>query len=70
MNRIRPLEREIFEDVSIYRLVLGEDFHRLFVKQAQLALKTANASSPEDWRKSGDEWTRLREEVGLGEEQV
>ena len=54
MNRIRPLEREIFEDVSIHRLVLGEDFHRLFVKQAQLALKTANAASPEDWRKSGD----------------
>jgi hypothetical protein len=70
MNRIRPLEREIFEDVSIHRLVLGEDFHRLFVKQAQLALKTANAASPEDWRKSGDEWTRLREEVGLGEEHV
>jgi hypothetical protein len=35
MNRIRPLEREIFEDLSIHRLVLGEDFHKLFVKQAQ-----------------------------------
>jgi|AntDryMetagUQ889_1029465.scaffolds.fasta_scaffold01260_8 hypothetical protein len=33
MNRIRPLEREIFEDVSIHRLVLGENFHRLFMKQ-------------------------------------
>lgn len=38
--------------------------------QAQLAFKTANAASPEDWCKSGDEWTRLREEVGLEKEDV
>ena len=56
--------------MSITVKLQGEDFHRLFVKQAQLALKTANAASPEDWRKSGDEWTRLREEVGLEKEHV
>jgi hypothetical protein len=69
-DRIRPLEREIFEDVSVHRLVLGGFSQTFREASPKLALKTANAASPEDWRKSGDEWTRLREEVGLGEEPV
>jgi hypothetical protein len=68
-NEIVPLT-EIFEDIEIHRLVLGEDFHRLFSKQAQLALKVANVSrvSPEDWRKGGEEWVRLRQEIRLAAE--
>lgn len=68
-NEIVPLT-EIFEDIEIHRLVLGEDFHRLFSKQAQFALKVANVSrsSPEDWRKGVEEWARLRQEVGLAAE--
>src|SRR5918992_5048596 len=54
-NEIVPLT-EIFEDVSIHRLVLGEDFYRLFSKQAEFALKAANLSSSEDWRETGEEW--------------
>lgn len=63
-NEIVPLT-EIFEDVEIHRLVLGEDFHSLFSKQAQLALRIANVSrsSPEDWRKGAEEWGRLRQEI-------
>lgn len=66
-NEIVPLT-EIFEDVIIHRLVLGEDFHGLFLKQAKLALKAARASSSEDWHKSGEEWTQLREEMRIAAE--
>ena len=66
-NEIVPLT-EIFEDLEIHRLVLGEDFHRLFLKQAQVALKVANMRSPDHWTKGADEWTRLREEIRLAAE--
>jgi hypothetical protein len=66
-NEIVPLT-EIFEDVSIHRLVLGEDFYRLFSKQAEFALKAANLSSSEDWRETGEEWAALREEIRLAAE--
>ena len=66
-NEIVPLT-EIFEDVSIHRLVLGEDFYTLFSKQAEFALKAANLSSSEDWRETGEEWAALREEIRLAAE--
>jgi hypothetical protein len=68
-SEIVPLT-EIFEDIEIHRLVLGEDFHRLFSEQAQLALKIANVSrsSPEEWRNGIEEWTRLRQEIRLAAE--
>lgn len=66
-NEIVPLT-EIFEDLVVHRLVLGDDFYGLFLNQAELALKVANVRSPEDWAKSGDEWTRLREEIRLAAE--
>jgi len=68
-NEIVPLT-EIFEDLEIHRLVLGEDFYRLFSKQARLALRAANARSPEDWAESGEEWDRLREEIRSAVEAV
>jgi hypothetical protein len=61
-NEIIPLT-EIFEDLEIHRLVLGDDFYRIFSTQALLALKAANLSSSEDWRDSGQEWARGREEL-------
>jgi hypothetical protein len=66
-NEIVPLT-EIFEDVTVHRLVLGEDFYGLFSRQAQLALKAANVASSEEWRSSGEEWARLREELRLAAE--
>ena len=66
-NEILPLT-EVFEDLEIHRLVLGEDFYRLFSRQAQLALKAANLSNLEDWRNSGQEWARGREELRLAAE--
>jgi hypothetical protein len=65
-NEIVPLT-EIFEDIEIHQLVLGEEFHRLFLKQAQFTLKVANIStvSPEDW---SEEWVRLRQDIRLAAE--
>ena len=65
-NEIVPLT-EIFVDLEVHRLVLGEDFHALFTKQARLALEAANART-EDWRESGKEWARFREEIRLAAE--
>jgi hypothetical protein len=66
-NEIVPLT-EVFEDLEVHRLVLGEDFYGLFSSQAELALKAANLSSLEDWRNSGQEWARGREELRLAAE--
>jgi len=63
-------ENEVFEDLEIQRLILGEDFHRLFSKQAMFALQAANMQNPEDWAKSGEEWARLREEIRLAAEEA
>ena len=62
-NEIIPLT-EIFEDVKIHRLVLGEDFYTLFLKQAEVVLEAANAPSFEDWR-GGKEWAQLQEQTRL-----
>jgi hypothetical protein len=53
-NEIVPLT-EVFEDLSVHRLVLGEDFHELFLRQAKFALKATNVQNPEDWAESGEE---------------
>ena len=45
-NEIVPLT-EIFEELLIQRLTLGEEFHRVLVWKANLALAMANASDPE-----------------------
>ena len=66
-NKIVPLT-EVFENLSVNRLVLGEDFHELFLRQAQLALKAANVQNHEDWAKSAEEWARLWEEIRLATE--
>src|SRR2546430_7372581 len=59
-NEIIPLT-EIFEDVKIHRLVLGDDFYTLFLKQAEVVLEAANAPSFEDWR-GGEGWGQAQEE--------
>ena len=61
-NEIVPLT-EIFEDLSVHRLVLGEVFHGLFLKQAQLALNVANTSSGEEWKALADEWTGTQQAI-------
>jgi hypothetical protein len=66
-NEIVPLT-EIFEELEVHRLVLGEDFYRLFSSQARLALEAANLRSSEDWRASGQEWARAREELRVAAE--
>ena len=66
-QEIVPLT-EIFGDLEIHRLVLSEDFYRLFAKQAQLALKMSNMRSQEDWTNAIQEWTRLREEIRFAAE--
>ena len=60
-DEIVPLT-EIFEDISVHQLVLGEDFHELFWQQARLAFTAANAS-PKDWQKNLDDWEQRREEI-------
>ncbi len=60
---------EVFEDMEVHRLVLGEAFYGLFSKHAQLALKVANVSSAEDWRKGAEEWSHLRDEIRLAVEE-
>ena len=61
-SEIVPLT-EIFEDLNVHRLVLGEVFHGLFFKQAQLGLNVANASSDEEWKALAEEWTGTQQAI-------
>ncbi len=66
-GEIVPLT-EIFEDVTIHRLVLGEDFYQLLSKQAEAILRTAQISTTQEWGQRTKEWDRLREELRLAAE--
>lgn len=68
-KEIVPLT-EIFEDLSIHRLILTEDFYELLSKKAQLALRAANARDSQEWDEVGKEWIRLREEIRLAVEKA
>ena len=61
-HEIVPLT-EIFEDLNVHRLVLGEVFHGLFLNQAQLALRAANTSSDEGWKALAEEWIGVQEAI-------
>jgi hypothetical protein len=63
-GEIIPLT-EVYEDLEIHRLVLGEEFYRLFSFGAKLAIRVAQPHSPEVWAKTGEEWIRLREDIRL-----
>lgn len=66
-NEVVPLT-EIFEDLSVHRLILGEDFHDLFWRKSQLALKAANTLEPQEWADVGKDWIRLQQEIRVAAE--
>ena len=53
----------IFEDLAIHRLVLGEDLHAVLERQAQFALRLAQAQTLEEQRQMAVEWPQLRSEL-------
>jgi hypothetical protein len=68
-NEIVPLT-EIFEEVEIRRLMMGEDFHRLFLAQSHLVLKMANQRTAEERTENRAEWERLQEETRAAAEEA
>jgi hypothetical protein len=68
-GEIVPLT-EIFEDLEIQRLVLGEEFYDPFARQAQLAWRIANTQDPQEREQCGAAWVQLREEIRSAAEEV
>ena len=68
-NEVVPLT-EIFEELEIHRLMLGEVLYRLLLAQSTLALKEANTRSVEGRAGNVEEWNRLQEEVRLATEEA
>lgn len=60
-NEIVPLT-EIFEDINIHRLVLGEEFYELVLEQAKLTLDAANAPSLDQWGRHKD-WAGVQDRI-------
>ncbi|WP_152663144.1 hypothetical protein [Arsukibacterium ikkense] len=63
-QEIVPLT-QVFIDLEVQRLLLGEDFHRVFTQQALLALSSANIAkaNKEAWCQAGEQWGLLRQEL-------
>lgn len=70
-SEIVPLT-EIYEDLTIHRLVITEEFFNLFIRKANLALQAANiismgkaaqATTEDHWNRVAGEWMRLSEEI-------
>jgi hypothetical protein len=61
-NEVRPLT-EIFEDISINRLTLTEEFHEIFLQKAKLALRAANAHSKSEWDEVIKHWESLDKQI-------
>jgi len=66
-GEIVPLT-EVFEEIAIHRLLLGEEFHALFLKHASHALAIANSSTDEAWQQRGHEREVLLDELRLAAE--
>ncbi|SNT12081.1 hypothetical protein SAMN05446037_10423 [Anaerovirgula multivorans] len=61
---------EIFEDLEQSRIVLTEDFHEIFLKQAKLALRAANTKDDLEWKNICAEWTKFNEALRINVEKV
>jgi len=71
LNEIVPLT-EVFEDLIVHRLVLGERFYDLFRKMAELASRAANIDAKDEpgWMRISKEWDGLRGDVRTGTEET
>lgn len=54
---------EIFEEIEIGRLRLGEELRNQMESLAQAALTAANASEDDEWNRATKEWFRLTEQL-------
>ncbi|GAA4469452.1 hypothetical protein GCM10023189_56490 [Nibrella saemangeumensis] len=68
-GEIIPLT-EIYEDITIHRLILTETFYGLLRKKADLALQAANTNSVEDWGTVTANRMQLDEELRLAVEET
>lgn len=68
-NEIVPLTR-IYEDLEIHRLVLTEEFHELFVRKADLALRIVNHQDPQEFQELLEQWGRSNADIRMHTEKV
>lgn len=61
-NEIVPLT-EIFEDIAINRLLLGDQYHDLFVSLARVTLRGANARDDAEWAELGAKRDELQRQL-------
>lgn len=61
-NEIVPLT-EVYEDLEIHRLLLGDRYHTLFHHLAEITLELANATSEDEWSRLGKKRSALQEEL-------
>lgn len=54
---------EVFEDIEIGRLRLGEDLRNRMESLAQAALTASSASDEDQWSRATKEWLRLTEQL-------
>lgn len=54
---------EVFEDIEIGRLKLGEDLRNRMESLAQAALTASNAADENEWKHAAEEWIQLRKEL-------
>ena|SRR5687768_2767358 len=54
---------EVYEDLQIHRLVIGDRYHDLFLQLAHIALKLANTKDDVGWQKLGIERDSLQKQV-------
>ena len=54
---------EIFEDIQIHRLVLGEHYHQLFFRLAQHSLELANAAHETTWNSVTERMLKLEQNI-------
>jgi hypothetical protein len=66
-DEIVPLT-ELFEEITVQRLALGEDFHDAFQRLAQVALSFANAATAEEVERCVRAWEAGSAEVREGVE--
>ncbi|HEU0299635.1 MAG TPA: hypothetical protein VFR37_09280 [Longimicrobium sp.] len=64
-----PTLTEIFEDLEIQRVVLGDEFHQMFLRQAQIALHFANAPKGQE-DPITQEWLKVLQQTREAVEQT
>jgi hypothetical protein len=62
LNEVVPLT-EIFEELTVHRLILTEDFYLLFRRKAELTLRAANSSDSIELDEVAAEWVSLNNEI-------